>query len=584
MQSSNVERDEKGDAIFPKDPEGFWEQEHFDRRTHIFHFLHDGHFFEVDYEKFAFEDMRQDLPKFDLVTYPIFQAPTTPASDEWITWRNSYDYYLERFFRPVLSRGLSDQGFPMKVDQFKFVIPKIWLEEINGFIDEVGLGQHRDFILYLIAKIEYIYVHDIHYYDNREQWKRIRNFPAEIEKLITVLKHSEPAYKRKEEPTKSQPDLTQIVFQYDSEKPIKISDPQLLFTILKYTRKHFEDGRHNDWQKQLRAYPNVYTENQMPNEFRHRICKALHNFFRSVNAFDFTGKTTTDMEMYSIARILDFAHIKFHNKKHLEFDIEVDKADILKIVRNTISRKELVYQPTHFTGEQIKVDTHKLEKYFDHNFIQSGTPIYNQYDVRVVATITDKYNLNKSLPDLVYIFNCLKDWQFKIGHQFECLINREIEQNPDYRSWKKLRNVAQGDGDIENVEVKIKGEENRLTLSEPLSTNIMKKALKEYWQNHPYEFEIDFYESEVEIYPKGAFRLATTGKLHQPGNRFLARFTKQCYAFILNENPPTEKDLKPSDRYFGCIANLLIQSHFFSHQMWDEDKMIAEVEEWYNQK
>ena len=582
MENQLYQRDKNGDIIFPETSSEFWAEQHASRHTHVFHFKSpDGFFLDVDYEKFRTEDMRTDLQKFELAEHRIFKTPDPPISEDWIRRSNTYDYYLETFFRPVLARGLSEQGFPLRVDIFRLVLPKEQLANMLLFIEQSGLKEHEDFILYLIAKIEYIYVHDVEFYDQPEERKRIKQFPEEIDRLVKVLKFSEHDYS--DEPrNQPKPDLQYISFNYNTELAIKITDSLLLSSITKGTMEHFMQGQQQNWEKELKAFPYVYTENQQPNEFRYRVCKALHNFFKAIHAFDFGDKKTTDTEVYAIARIVDFAHVKFHDRAGREFEIDADKHDIQKNVRHAIKRKELVYHRTHFTSQEIKPDYEKLLKYFEIDFIAGGQRLYNAYDIRLVGTITDRFGINPLLPEMAHIFNCLKQRLFQVGGQFEALFNPEIEQNEDYRSWKALIENINSNGKIKGFQFTEAGSNKTYGFSELLSLEIMEKAVSEYHKKHPFEFDVDFYESSVELkQPPGSFRLVTTGHLHQPKNRFFSIFCKQCYAFLLKEVPPGERDWKPSERYFGIIAQLLLQSFFFKHKMWEEDYILEQVKYWF---
>lgn len=580
MNAEPVKRDAKGDVIFPEIPTSFWDDRNAERWTYVFEFKFDGFFFPCDHSKHEYEGKRTDLPKFDLAEHRIFNSPELPVSDEWIRYRNTYDYYYKKFFAPVLSRTIGGSDGREKIDLFKLILPQNLLSEILQFIDKSGLKKHEDFILFLVAKIESIYIHDIEFYDNLEEQRNMKKFPGEVDNLVRALKLTETDYST----NIPKPELEQIAFYFTGEKPIKITNRMLTSSITKATIDHYSDGKRKDWKKQLKAFPDVFTDNEKPNEFRHRICKALHNFFKAVNAFEFNGSKTTDSEVYAIARILDFANVKFRDKKHNEFDIEIDQYDIIKNVRNAITRKELVYPQTHFGPKEINIDFQKLLKYFEKDFIASGDElIFSEQDLRVVATITDRFNINPVFPEMLHLFNCLKQWLFKIGHQFECCINEEIKQNTDYSSWDTLLQTIQNNEKINHVELKLNDGSKTISFSEALSTEIFAKALTEYYQKHPFEFEVDFYESEVKVNPlNGGFRLITSGKLHQPTNRFFPKFCKKCYEFLLNECPPGDKDLQPSDRYFGAIAQMLLESYSFKHQMWEEEFITEQVKHWYN--
>ncbi len=278
-KDDELKRDNLRDIITPELPEEFLEEMRTSKWTHVFHFKDkSGHFHEVNYEKQGFYT-RTDLPKFILKEYKLFQTDF-PATNEWIAWKNNYDYYLNKIFSPIFQERIKHIDY-LKIDKYRLILPEEKFNQINQFIEQYALQFHKDFVFYLIAKIEEIYVHDVEFYERPEQQKQIKNFPKEIEKLVNVLKWSESDYSNDSLP---KPELKDVTFHYDREPlSVKITDHLLLMSITKGTIENFSNGRQKNWEKQLRSFPSVISENQLPNAFRHRICKALHNFFREVS-------------------------------------------------------------------------------------------------------------------------------------------------------------------------------------------------------------------------------------------------------------------------------------------------------------
>ncbi len=532
----------------------------------------------VDYDKFPIEDMRTDLPKFDLEEYQLFKTDI-PASDEYFIKQDSYNFYLNQFFTPIF-RGKMQNLDDFEIDIYKLIIPKTRLKNICDFIENIGLVKHKDFILFLIAKIEQIYVQDVEYYDRPEQRDIIKNFPAEVKKLHRVLKIAE--HKPQQNPIEK-PILEQISFHYNTTGPIKINDTSLVSNITNSTIKYYDSLAQRNWEKQLLSSTSVYDENQLPNQFRHRLCIVLHNFFKAVKAFDFGVKKTTDAEIEAIARILDFAHVKFRNNKNEEFDIDVDLYHIRQHIKNAIKRKEIKHETFDFSIKELQVGLEKLNKYFDKELINAGNFDYTKHDLIDVYSITDRFEINDSAPHLLYVFSCLKQKSFQIGHQFELLLNKEIESNTDYQAWKKLIELIKTKKKISEIKFKMESDEKEYAFQERLSFELLEQAFFEYYNKNKFEFEIDFYESHLEFGANNrSTKLVTTGKLHQPENRFLSIFCKQCYQFLLIEYPPSERECSPSKKYFSIIGLLLINSLLLGHNRWDEEFIFKKVEYWYN--
>ncbi|MHB1179110.1 MAG: hypothetical protein ACYCZO_12360, partial [Daejeonella sp.] len=404
------QRNSNGDKILPDVKFDFATEMRRMRRTHVFHFKDtNGFFHEVDYAKYDLPDERTDLPTFTLKEYSLFEHET-PATDEWYKWRNSYDHYLTTFFTPIFKNRMLF-GDTSSIDKYELVLPVEKFNEISKFIVETGLEAHKDFILYLIAKIEEVYIHDVEYYDRPEQRKQITNFPKEIEKLYTVLKRAD--HRTGIKPDENPPRLEKVTFHYNKGNAIKIQDPLLILSITKGTIADFSGGVQKNWEKQLKGFVGVHDENQMPNQFRHRVCKALHNFFKHVDAFQFGKANMTERELEAIAKILDFASVRFHDRKGKEFDITIDLYDIKQNIKNAIKRKELVYRPTHLTAKDTEPNLNLLLKYFDKDFLVSGMQRYDQYDVTTVGNIVVRFEITSLAKELLHIYDCLKQRRFQ---------------------------------------------------------------------------------------------------------------------------------------------------------------------------
>jgi hypothetical protein len=583
-KSKKPERNELGDIRF-KMPEDFWQKQRERDWTHVFHFKDKhGIFIKVDYDGRPIKNLRPDLPRFELVEVEIFKAPDSPPYDDWMRLKGKYEYLLEKHFRPVFANKPRDEERPLGIEKSKVVIPKERYAEFKKFIAEFGLAEHEDFILFLLCKMEETYIEDIEYDDRPEQRERIRKFPQEVENLIKALKLTDP-HLRDYEKGKMPPELEQITFHFNTEDPIKLTDRLLLSSITDATRRSFNDGSRKDWEKQLRGFPSVYNENQQPNEFRHRMCKALHNFFKDVDAFNFGKSETKDQEIYAIAWMMYFTHIKFFNKAGKEYDLEIDRYDLRQVVRLQIRRKELVYRPTQYTADELKPDFEKLLKYFDKDFLRVGPPVYTEHNIRQVFSITDRFEANHLFPELLHLFNCLEQYRFMVGHQMEAVFNPEADQIKDYHSLKTLIQSLKAKGKISEMEFKLEGNTEQFGFAERLPLEIMEQALLEYYENHKADFEVDLYESKIELGPQpGSFRIVPSGRLNLPQNRFLPVFIRKAYQFLMAEAPPGEYDYMPSERYFTIIALLLLRSWYFGHQMWDERHIVEQVKYWHSLK
>ena len=587
VKKNKPERDELGNIKNSKLPDDFWEKDMEWRWSYVFHFQDSyGFYHPVDYNGMDISKVRSDFPRFNLVTVEIFKLPDARPWDEWINWKGKYEDYLEKFFRPVFANSPREETHPLSIEKCKLVLPVQKYNEFKSFIAEYNLAEHEDFILFLLATMESNYIKEVAPYDTPDEREKIKNFPKEVDILIRALKAEKTDFNDILDGKKNIPKLQQINFIFNPEIPTKITHPLLLNAIANGTREHFKYGTSKDWEKQLRQFPAVFNENQQPNLFRYRMCKALHNFFKEVDAFNFGKHNTKDKEVHAIGWMMNFAHIKFLDKYDEEYDIKHDRKGLKKTVRNYIERKELIYHPTHYHADQIKPDFEKLLKYFDKEFLRSGDPVYNEYNMRVVFSITDRFKVNHLFPELMHLYNCLYAYRMMVSNHLGANFNEAIvSKNNDYRSLKAMVTTLSNKGVISEMQFKLSGNSEQYGFAEKTPLEIMKQALLEYYENHKADFEIDLCESKVVLGKQpGSFSLMPTGKLNEPQNRFLPVFIKNAYKFLLVEAPPDDSRYMPSVDYYSIIGLLLLRTWYFGHQMWEEKHIIDMVKYWHSLK
>ena len=78
------------------------------------------------------------------------------------------------------------------------------------------------------------------------------------------------------------------------------------------------------------------------------------------------------------------------------------------------------------------------------------------------------------------------------------------------------------------------------------------------------------------------FKPIRENRLHLPEEMFIVRFVKSFYDYLLNENPLSEKNPFPSEKYYAVIAMMLHHTYFFRHKMNPEDFITQKVKHWHN--
>lgn len=95
------------------------------------------------------------------------------------------------------------------------------------------------------------------------------------------------------------------------------------------------------------------------------------------------------------------------------------------------------------------------------------------------------------------------------------------------------------------------------------------------------EIDTDLVRTKIEKNKDGSFRVDKEQQFVHPEERFMVRFTKSFYDYMLAESPPDEREHRPSERYYAAIAVMLQQTSFFYHKMHDERFIIQKVKQWH---
>ncbi|MBL0200978.1 MAG: hypothetical protein IPP81_12855 [Chitinophagaceae bacterium] len=111
--------------------------------------------------------------------------------------------------------------------------------------------------------------------------------------------------------------------------------------------------------------------------------------------------------------------------------------------------------------------------------------------------------------------------------------------------------------------------------------HLVEQAIKEYSEDQQVEFDTEPVKTTVTRIKEG-FKIEKADEFNRPEERFMVRFVKAFYNYLLAEAPPSdEKDFMPSERYYGIIANMLQQTWFFYHQRHPEWFVIEKVKQWH---
>ncbi len=111
----------------------------------------------------------------------------------------------------------------------------------------------------------------------------------------------------------------------------------------------------------------------------------------------------------------------------------------------------------------------------------------------------------------------------------------------------------------------------------------MEAAIREYSEDQQVEFDTEPVKTKVTKTNEGAFKIEKAYQFIKPEDRFMVRFVKSFYNYLLTEaSPANEKDFMPSERYYAIIANMLQRTWFFYHQRHQEWFILQKVKQWHD--
>ncbi|MBG6233501.1 hypothetical protein IWX76_000056 [Pedobacter sp. CAN_A7] len=108
----------------------------------------------------------------------------------------------------------------------------------------------------------------------------------------------------------------------------------------------------------------------------------------------------------------------------------------------------------------------------------------------------------------------------------------------------------------------------------------LEEAIKYYMEDQRVEIDTDLLLTSVQR-NANTFTTKKSSDFSLPEKRFMVRFVKSFYDYLLVESPPGQFDLFPSLRYYEIIGVMLIRSGFFYNQMIEERFATEKVKQWH---
>lgn len=576
-----IVRDEKGDLKTGDEPFD-WKNFRWWAGTHVFHYFTDYEgrsvylpFFEL--HQFMNDKLETARLHSDYLEKILFESPETPEDKEkWDASIAEHNYSLQLFiqyFKEVFDEESFAKGHLPQFKYSRIILPGDLYEKIENVIEEYGLSRIHDLIFEIIAVAQHIYINDVFNLENSGYEKRIKNIEKEAKTVSEILKREVDSNWEKGTLI-NHPRLEHINFVYqDGTKRIK--DPWLMKDILEQFKDHLEhDGPLKDWKKEMERYPLIYRDIEQKLQFKYQLAISLYNLLTKEKFIEASEKAPFPNKVVNcIAQIMDFCLIPLGKNDALLEDKRMN-------VRSWLIRKEMEQRITNLP---VQPDTERMLKYFKEEFVNITGLVKSADVISFGRYLQDRFELpEKLIPDMCHISQALKEIRFLLGHQLSLQGSSKKDPFEDYTALRILVESVKQNKKISTLKFKIDGDEKEYQFTERLPHYLIEQALRIHAIEHELDFELDIQKGKVIQASPGQYQFNKENKFHLPSEQFAARFVKALYNYLLNEFPPAEKEMSPSQRYYAIIAAILHQAGFFNGLSSNDNFILDKVDHWHS--
>jgi len=562
--SKNFDRDEKGDIINPKMPSSadlyFWWSQ-----TGMIN-SYDNIYFHPNLAVYGFQKVQSELsrqfPKFQLIE--LYDTPDDDPNDLILNKNNWLLKFLFNNFKEIFDFPASfDNTFPVHKYHRVIVDKKIY-NEINSFIVDYNLSNIHDTIIEIIAIAQDKYKFEIDLYGDEKYQGDIKSAKKEANTLIEIIDRICPDFL----PAEYNNPLSHISFIFQ-DKTIKLKNSMLITHFVRNAIEQMNDDVYKNWKLHLQNFHKVFHYTEIKDNFKYMFAKSLYNFFIKGKFFANKSKATyPDDLMRCISKIIEFSLIPLNSK-----DETIDE-NVPRIIRNWIIRKELKESPVFL---KLPANKEVLLKYFEPSFINLTGDLKKAYALNLAQYINIRFDIPGLIPEFAHIIQCLVDGHFFSIKDYIFAPNEHNSPIPDFDSYKFLRDSIKNDRKLLNLKFKVEGDDHEYEFKERLPHYIIESALKNYYNVYQEDFESDVLKSDFTITSIGHYIVNNYDYLSQPEERFIVRFIKSFYDFLLNEFPFSEKEYKPSVKYYSIITLILRETNYFRNRYYPDWVYIDQV-------
>lgn len=564
-----------GDWDTPKDAFD-WANFRWWEHTYVFQYFDEKMKMHRPYwDIFRFDDKkleiaRQEKDYLEIHLFPISDGVSRESSFHAHGWMQ--DAFLN-FFKEVFEIQSFIQGYHWHFDFSRLILPKPLFDEIMGVIEDNGLTDVRDLILFIIAKTQDFYLEHVKFWEQSAQKKMVRNIGKEVQNIIKMIEKVEDRTWMNDPNAKVPDELLHVIFAFPTEA-FKVADPWIAKEFIDHFKKHYSEGAYKNWKMQLEAIPPQYEEYRIKQQFKFLLAKSLYKFLTETRLFTLEAKKPYPNKlMECIGKIIEFGLIPIQ-------DFNNSNADKIKNVRNWIKLHEV---KPGLTYEKIELDRNKLYKYFDKEFIDSVDDIKRADSISHGFFLCKRFETMPLIREVIHLVACLDEWRRRISSHMDSNRWEDASSLPDeYKPFKLLIQSLKKGKKLVKFSFKLEGDKTEHQLLEKLPLHLIQNAINHHYADFQEDYEIDLLQTEIKnAEPQGSFSFRATGRFNLPEERFLPRLVDSFYNYLLNESPPNEREHTPSERYYLFIANALQSGHYFQTPSSEEWQLKEKVKRWH---
>ncbi|MFH2140941.1 MAG: hypothetical protein ABIJ97_00860, partial [Bacteroidota bacterium] len=282
----------------------------------------------------------------------------------------------------------------------------------------------------------------------------------------------------------------------------------------------------------LERYPARFKENIHNQQFKYRLVKSFYNLFSKGGFFNVTTKEPTPNKlMLCIAKLVEFCLIPVAGPDELD-EIKI------KNIRNWLKRKEL---KPGITWVQPKQKKSKLPKYFHSDLRIAPMNAWRADAIFIGCFIGKRFNIEHLMPELIHIAQSLKEGNMFRGHQITAGGIPQAAPFPEFDNFRKIINGVKSKKKITSLKYKLEGDDKEYDLLQRLPLHLIEQAIKEYSEDHQVEIDTDLYKTTITDLGDGKINVTKADCFNLPEERFMIRFVKSFYDFLLKEAPPGDR-------------------------------------------